>query len=100
VLTRSIAETAQLLDILAGYEPGDATWAPPSPTPFAELAEADPGSRHVGLALNPPLDGEDGLPLAVQLIGRPLAEGTLLSLGTQLERALPWAERLSPLARA
>ena len=29
VLTRTVAETAQLLDVLAGYEAGDATWAPP-----------------------------------------------------------------------
>ena len=29
VLTRTVAETAQLLDILAGYELGDTAWAPP-----------------------------------------------------------------------
>src|SRR5437588_10680655 len=29
VLTRTVAETAQVLDLLAGYEPGDAPWAPP-----------------------------------------------------------------------
>src|SRR5437660_7035555 len=29
VLTRTVADTAQLLDVLAGPEPGDATWAPP-----------------------------------------------------------------------
>ena len=29
VLTRTVAETAALLDVLAGYEPGDMTWAPP-----------------------------------------------------------------------
>ncbi|MDQ6834966.1 MAG: amidase, partial [Actinomycetota bacterium] len=27
VLTRTVADTAALLDVLAGYEPGDATWA-------------------------------------------------------------------------
>ena len=31
VLTRTVAETAALLDVLAGYELGDATWAPPGP---------------------------------------------------------------------
>jgi amidase len=35
----------------------------------------------------------DGLPLAVQLIGRPNDEGTLLSLAAQLEAERPWAER-------
>jgi amidase len=34
-----------------------------------------------------------GLPLAVQLVGRPHAEATLLSLAAQLEEARPWAGR-------
>jgi len=42
--------------------------------------------------------GEDGLPLAVQLVGRPAQEGLLLSLATQLETARPWAERRPELA--
>jgi amidase len=32
----------------------------------------------------------DGLPLAVQLVGRIGDEATLLSLSAQLERARPW----------
>jgi amidase len=32
VLTRTVTETADLLDVLAGYEPGDSTWAPPPVT--------------------------------------------------------------------
>jgi amidase len=35
----------------------------------------------------------DGLPLAVQLAGRPHDEATLLSLAAQMEQARPWAER-------
>ena len=34
-----------------------------------------------------------GLPLAVQLAGRPNDEATLLTLAAQLEAARPWAER-------
>ena len=34
-----------------------------------------------------------GLPIGVQLIGRPGDEATLISLGGQLEEALPWAHR-------
>jgi amidase len=34
--------------------------------------------------------GDDGLPLAVQLVGRRGAETTLLSLAAQLERTRPW----------
>ncbi len=36
--------------------------------------------------------GADGLPSAVQLVGRPLAEDTLLQLARQLEVAAPWAQ--------
>jgi amidase len=35
----------------------------------------------------------DGLPIAVQLVGRPHDEGTLLSLAAELEAERPWAER-------
>jgi amidase len=34
-----------------------------------------------------------GLPLAVQLVGRPGDEATLLSLAGQMEQARPWADR-------
>ena len=46
-------------------------------------------------AISLPLyQGDDGLPLAVQLVGQPLGEGTLLALASQLEAALPWADRM------
>ena len=38
VLTRTVGETAAILDVLAGYEVGDATWAPPPSEPFAAAA--------------------------------------------------------------
>ena len=40
----------------------------------------------------------EGLPLAVQLVGRPDAEATLLSLAAQLEAARPWADRRPPVS--
>jgi amidase len=40
---------------------------------------------------------EDGLPLAVQLVGRPEDEGTLLSLAAQIEAERPWAGERPPL---
>jgi amidase len=39
-----------------------------------------------------------GLPLAVQLVGRPDDETTLLSLSAQLEQARPWADRRPPVS--
>jgi amidase len=56
VLSRSVLDTAAVLDILAGYEPGDATWAPPPPAPYAELAGREPGRLRIGLALSAPLE--------------------------------------------
>jgi amidase len=41
----------------------------------------------------PLYQGSDGLPLGVQLVGRPAGEAQLLALATQLEAAQPWAER-------
>jgi amidase len=41
---------------------------------------------------------EHGLPLAVQLIGRPNDEATLLALAAQIEAARPWAQRRPPHA--
>jgi amidase len=38
----------------------------------------------------------DGLPMGVQLIGRPGGEHVLLALGAQLERRLRWQERHPP----
>jgi amidase len=62
VLTRTVADTANALDVLAGYEPGDATWAPPPPEPYATAAERDPGRLRVAVTtVNPieaPLDAE------------------------------------------
>lgn len=38
------------------------------------------------------LDGT-GVPTSIQLVGRPFDEATLLSLGAQIEKARPWANR-------
>ena len=40
----------------------------------------------------------DGLPLSVQLVGRPGSEETLLSLSSQLEGARPWADQRPPVS--
>jgi amidase len=40
----------------------------------------------------------DGMPLAVQLVGRPGDEATLLSLAAQLEAERPWADKRPPIS--
>ncbi len=50
VLSRTVAETAQVLDVLAGYEVGDATWAPRPTEPFAVTARRHPGRLRIALS--------------------------------------------------
>ena len=63
-------------------------------TPFTPVFNA---SGQPGISL-PLFEGEDGLPLAVQLVGRPAGEGELLALAAQLEAARPWAARRPAMA--
>jgi amidase len=49
-------------------------------------------------AISVPLAENDGLPVGVQLFGRPAHEGVLLAVAAQLEAAQPWAGRRPPLA--
>jgi amidase len=56
VLTRTVADTAAALDVLAGPEVGDAAWAPPPPEPFAATAGRAPGRLRVAVTVTPPLD--------------------------------------------
>jgi amidase len=41
---------------------------------------------------------DDGMPLAVQIIGRPNDEATLLSLAAQIEAERPWADARPPIS--
>lgn len=91
VLTRTVAETAALLDVLAGYEPGDANWAPPPEAPFAELSRRESGRLRIGLALNPPLDDATVDPVCADATRRAAAQ--LESLGHTVEEITPpWTE--------
>jgi amidase len=87
VLTHTVADTAALLDLLAGYELGDANWAPPPPAPFAELAARPPQRRRIGLALNSPLEGATLDPVCEA--GARDAAALLVSLGHDVEEIVP-----------
>ncbi len=56
--------------------------------------------NHLGNpAMSVPLGfAADGLPLAVQIIGRPGDEPTLLSLAAQIEAERPWADKRPPIS--
>lgn len=41
---------------------------------------------------------DDGLPVGVQIVGRPADEATLVRLSTQIEQARPWADRRPPVS--
>jgi amidase len=55
-VTRTMDETARLLDVLAGYEAGDANWAAAPGEPFAVAALREPAPLRVGLVTAPPVD--------------------------------------------
>ncbi len=50
VLTRTVADTAALLDALSGYEVGDATWAPRPAEPYVVAARREPGRLRVAVS--------------------------------------------------
>lgn len=54
-LARTVADAAALLDVLAGYEPGDPWWAPPFERPLAEEVGADPGRLRIAVTTTPPV---------------------------------------------
>jgi amidase len=87
LLTRTVADTAAALDVMAGYEPGDANWAPPPAEPFAESARRSPERLRIGLALNPPLEGAVVEPLCE----RAARDGAALleELGHEVEEITP-----------
>ncbi len=58
VLSRTVADTAAVLDVLAGYEPGDSSWAPPPSRSFAAQAACEPDRRRIAVILAPPLEAE------------------------------------------
>lgn len=57
-LTRTVADSAALLDLMAGPEPGDANWAPPPAEPFATAAAREPRRLRIGLTLDAPIESD------------------------------------------
>ena len=57
VLTRSVRDSARMLDVLSGSEPGEFFTAPPPARPFAEEVGAPPGRLRIGFSTASPLGG-------------------------------------------
>lgn len=69
---------------------------------FSQQVHYSPFTSYVNVAGLPAITlpvgtSASGLPIGMQLIGRPGGEGTLLSIGRQLERRLRWQERHPPV---
>ncbi|HEY7094226.1 MAG TPA: amidase family protein, partial [Ktedonobacterales bacterium] len=85
-VSHTVADSARFLDILAGYEPGDTTWAPSPEEPFAVSAARDPGKLRIAMNTTSPLATEVD-PICAQAV---TDAGKLLeSLGHHVEEVTP-----------
>jgi amidase len=90
VLTRTVADTAAILDVLAGYEVGDATWAPPPARPFAEAAAmtgGPPTRLRIAMTTLPPIAEAQIDPLAAGAVSE--AAELLRALGHEVQEVDP-----------
>ncbi len=120
---RDVAETLSALAaferrVIAQFSAFDVVITPtlaqtPRPVGFFDTEDADrnfvqqcqysPFTSFVNVAGLPAItlpvaETAEGLPMGVQLIGRPGGESTLLALGSQLERRIRWQQRTPPIA--
>jgi amidase len=98
-LTRSVRDSAAILDTTAGRVPGDPYSAPPPARPFREDVGADPGRLRIAWTAAPPIDARVDPECAAA--ARATAE-LLASLGHDVEEAAPVFDGevlIEPLAR-
>jgi amidase len=89
-LSVTVRDAAAFLDAIAGYEPGDAHWAPPPQRPFLEEVGADPGRLRIAFTGEPPIPYP--VDAAVTSVARDAAEA-LAALGHDVvERTPPWVD--------
>src|SRR3954454_25312335 len=86
VLSRTVGETAQLLDVLAGYEVGDATWAPRPAEAYSTSVRRDPGRLRIAVSLENSLGVEVDAE-CVRAVHE--AAGALRDLGHEVVEASP-----------
>jgi amidase len=89
-LSVTVRDAAAFLDVIAGYEPGDAHWAPPPERPFLDEVGADPGRLRIAFTAEPavphPVD-----PRLIDVTRR--AADALAGLGHDVEERTPrWVD--------
>ncbi len=87
VLTRTVRDSAAVLDVVAGPMPGDPYLAPPPAGPFAAAVGAEPGRLRVGVLDHEPNAIVEVHPECVAAV-RDCA-GVLSELGHEVEEAAP-----------
>lgn len=91
-LSVSVRDSAAFLDVLAGYEPGDAHWATPPERPFVEEVGRDPGRLRIALTLDPPIPYDVDPRVAAVARG---AADALAALGHDVVEATPpWRDEV------
>jgi amidase len=89
-LTHTVEDAAHILDVLAGYEPGDPWWAPLPERPFAETVVEAPPPLRIAVTSTPPIDVAVD-PECVAAVTA--AAGLLADLGHDVREATPpWRE--------
>jgi amidase len=94
VLTPGLSRTAL---------PAEGGFGKPAPIAFNIAGSFTPWTPTYNLTGQPGVAvpaglGSDGLPLSVQLVGRPGAESTLYALAAQIEAARPWGDQRPPVS--
>jgi amidase len=87
VLTRTVRDSAAILDVTAGWVPGDPSIAPPPARPFQDEIGRPPGRLRIAWTAAPPFDGVAVDP-ACAAAARDTAQ-LLDSLGHDVDEAMP-----------
>jgi amidase len=88
-VTRTVRDTAGVLDVISAPIPGDPYYAPPLPGPLTREVGADPGRLRIGFLDRPGLDGYLDDPQCRAAVAS--AARLLESLGHHVEESAPQA---------
>jgi amidase len=89
VVTRTVRDSAAILDVLQGYMTGDPNTAPPPARAYAREVGANPGKLRIGVCTHAPSDLAVTDPACVAAVGD--AAALLESLGHKIEDSFPSA---------